>query len=214
MIPFEHAYDISVALGGESIDYPGDVPFSRQVTRAAEESGSCEVSSLSMSAHAGAHIDTPSHFIEGGLRLDDYAPERFILPAVVVAVTGEKVITADDVERCGAREGEAILFRTRNSDSGLIVSGVFRKDYVYLEPQAAALLAERKRTPLVGIDAVSVDPPDHTTHPAHRALLSRGVLILENINLARITPDRYTLLCLPLKIRAGEASPVRAVLLK
>ena len=65
MISFERAYDISVALGGESIDYPGDVPFSRRITRVVEGSGVCEVSSLNMSAHAGAHIDTPSHFIEG-----------------------------------------------------------------------------------------------------------------------------------------------------
>jgi arylformamidase len=40
------------------------------------------------------------------------------------------------------------------------------------------------------------------------------VLILEGLNLASVRPGRYTLVCLPLRLKGAEASPVRAVLLR
>ena len=46
----------------------------------------------------------------------------------------------------------------------------------------------------------------------HRTLLSAGVWILEGLDLSRVRPGRYELLCLPLKIFKGDGSPARAIL--
>ena len=54
---FKKVYDISVMLGVESIDFPGDTSFSREFALTIEDSGICNVSNLAMSAHAGTHLD-------------------------------------------------------------------------------------------------------------------------------------------------------------
>src|SRR3990172_13172859 len=84
---------------------------------------------------------------------------------------------------------------------------------VYLTPEAADLCVE-KQVRLVGIDYMSVDNMEDKTFPVHRTLLENNILILESINLHEVPSGRYTLVCLPLKIKGGEASPVRAVLLR
>ena len=78
---------------------------------------------------------------------------------------------------------------------------------------AAAAAAVERGVNLVGIDYLSVDRYGDGTYPAHRTLLRSGVLILEGIDLAHVAPGRYVLFALPLKIAAGDGSPVRAVLL-
>ena len=46
----------------------------------------------------------------------------------------------------------------------------------------------------------------------HRILLRAGVWIIEGLDLARVRPGWYRLICLPLKIRGGDGAPARAVL--
>ena len=52
--------------------------------------------------------------------------------------------------------------------------------------------------------------PDRT---AHRALLSYGIAVLENLDLSHAPDGRYRLFAAPLKIAGGEAAPCRALLL-
>ena len=206
-------YDISIPLGKSTAVYPGDVPFSRTMDETIESGGSCNLSSFAMSAHAGTHIDVPAHFIVNGASLDRYTAGDFILPAVVAPIANRRVIGRDDLAECTIGQGEALLFKTRNSEESILAEPVFRRDYVYLSREAARFCVEKK-VGLVGIDSWSVDPFDDTVNKAHHELLQNGVLILESIMLKEVPPGRYTLLCLPLKIVGGEASPVRAVLLR
>ena len=46
----------------------------------------------------------------------------------------------------------------------------------------------------------------------HRALLSEGVAVLENLDLSEVKPGKYFLVAAPVKISGVEASPVRAIL--
>jgi arylformamidase len=64
----------------------------------------------------------------------------------------------------------------------------------------------------VGLDYITIDRHGDETAPAHHKLLGSGIPVLEGIDLAAVPPGRYTLICLPLKIKNGEASPVRAIL--
>lgn len=205
-------YDISVLLGGESVAYPGDMPYGRTVTSFIGQPGTYELSHLVLSAHGGTHIDVPAHFVRNGRRIDDYEPGEFIFPAVVVQTETFPSIVVNDLAGINLQEGDAVLFKTRNSASGLIESAQFREDFVALSEEAARFLAAR-RIGLVGIDYVSIERPDSKPFPVHRALLENDILILESITLRNVLPGRYTLICLPLKIRDGEASPVRAILI-
>jgi arylformamidase len=204
-------YDISVLLGQESVDYPGDPPFKQELVSDMEKGGGADVSSLSMCAHAGTHIDAPAHFIKDGKRVDEYGVEKFTMPAVVIEVSGSGSVGPDDIAGHEIKEGGAVLFKTENSKSGLSKSGEFCKEYVYIKKETAKILADMKVS-LVGIDYLSIDEYDSENHPAHNIFAKADTLILEGIDLSEVPPGNYTLICLPLKIKA-EAAPARAILI-
>ncbi|MCB0286393.1 MAG: cyclase family protein [Calditrichaeota bacterium] len=212
-LQFEQIFDISVRLGEESITFPGDPAFEREVLMNIPESGICELSGLRMSAHSGTHIDMPSHFIEKGKRLGDYAPAEFIFSATVVEIDSPEAIFAADVHAASPEPGTALLFKTANSLTGSCCNGKYTKDYVYLSADAANACVEKK-VALVGIDYITIEDPDDPDFPAHHAVLGNGIFILEGVNLRDVPAGKYTLIALPLNIPDGEASPVRAILLR
>jgi arylformamidase len=203
-------HDISVLLGEESIEYPGDEPFCRKVMNTIPEDGH-ELSILRMSSHAGTHIDAPSHFRQGYRSIDGFKAEEFIIPAQVIEIQNKQVICPSEL--LGVRERCALLFKTENSRSGKSCSGVFSEDYVCLTIEAAEICV-KARALLVGIDYISVEQSNSETYPVHQLLLGNNIPLLEGLSLSEVLPGAYTLICLPLKIKNGEASPVRAVLME
>ena len=62
---------------------------------------------------------------------------------------------------------------------------------------------------LIGVDMPSVDRPPFE---AHLEFLGNNVVIVETLaNLEQIRGDVFELIALPLKLKAREASPVRAI---
>lgn len=212
--PFTHkaVYDISVLLGVEAPVFPGDTPYSRELTLTIEESGICDVSKLTMSSHAGTHLDAPCHHIQNTKSIDRYHIEDFILPARVIDIENKDSITPAELQNVPINQGDAILFKTDNSMSGLCRNNVFSEKYVYLSAEAADFCVSRN-VRLVGIDYVSIDRFDDASHPAHHKLLGNDILILEGVDLKDVPAGIYTLFCLPLKIEDGDGSPVRAILI-
>jgi len=209
----EEVYDISVLLGVEDIDYPGTPPYSRELIYSLKNGDTSNLSRLVMSTHSGTHLDAPSHFIPNGKNIDEYPAKAFILPAQVVPIEDKEIIRPSELEKLDTGAGDALLFKTNNSISGRSISGEFWKSFVYLSPEAADFCVRRKLA-LVGIDYNSIEPCRAGPFPVHEKLLCSGMLILESINLREVPPGRYTLLCLPLKMKDAEASPVRAILIR
>lgn len=205
------AYDVSLLLGQEDIVYPGDRPYSREVVSSVESGDDYNLSDLTMSAHSGTHLDFPAHLVGGGMTADLYPAEKFIMPALVLDASGEISIGSDVLEGLEMENGRALLFRTDNSLRELWAKRIFCESFSHLTKEAAMRCVDLGAN-VVGIDYISVDAMDDRA--AHRILLENGVLILEGLNLKEVHPGRYTLICLPLKIKDGEASPVRAVLLE
>jgi arylformamidase len=202
-------YDISVILGEQNATYPGDPTFVREVPGP----GIAEAMKITIGAHSGTHLDAPAHrFPDGGRYLDDFPATQFVLPAQVVEILDPQAVRADDLDRVKTNPGEAILFRTGNSHSGRVISGQFTSNYVYLTAEAAQWCVDRKLA-LVGLDYISIDRYEDPLSPAHSIILGNGILALEGINLQDVPPGLYTLVCLPLRIKRAEGSPVRAVLL-
>lgn len=204
--------DISLAIGTQAPAWPGDPPLEVRPAHTFATSG-WHTSVLTMSAHAGTHIDAPGHILPGAPLLDAFGLERFILPAVVVDAGPGPLAGAEAVRRSGLRPGEALLVRTDNSARGLAdASGAMRTDFTALSPEAARACVDAGAS-LVGIDAPSVDPYGGPV-PAHETLMRAGVLVMEWLALAAAPPGRHLLVCLPLHLPGVEASPVRAVLLE
>jgi arylformamidase len=65
---------------------------------------------------------------------------------------------------------------------------------------------------LIGIDTPSVDVFNSGEHPAHNAVLARGLIAIEGLWLDRVEPGLYFLIALPILLQGAEAAPVRAIL--
>jgi len=205
-------YDISVTLGTESIDYPGDTSYSRNLIMNSTDSF-CNLSRLEMSCHSGTHLDVPFHFYNDGKTLDDFQVTDFIKRVHVIEIMDREKITASEVDWSPILPGEGILFKTRNSRDGLVTSGKFVSDFVYLSEEAAKKVNECKAA-LVGIDYISIEKYGVEQFHSHLEVLGQDVIVLEAINLVNIPEGKYTLMCLPLKLSGADASPVRAVLME
>ncbi len=209
---FKNVHDISVLLGLENADYPGDDPYNRAEVSSISNGAAYNLSTLTLSAHSGTHIDAPAHFLEKAKTIDLYPPKNFILPAHVIHVEDAESIKPDSLAGLKTERGDALLFKTLNSTSGLSRSGIFSEKFVYMSEEAADMCVNLGAG-LVGIDYISIDRYKGDEAPVHRKLLKEGILILEGINLKDVPSGNYTLFCPPLKMKGAEASPVRALLL-
>jgi len=190
--------DISRWIDEDTPAWPGDVPFSARVVLSLANGAPYASTAFAMSAHLGSHADSPAHVIEDGATIGRVPLEPFVGPARVMDLPGRGEVGPDSLPRKGLGVPR-ILFRTRGRAS--------------LSPLAAIALADRGAI-LIGTDAESIDAEDADDLPSHRALLSRGVAILECLELDHVAPGDYQLVALPLKFAGLDASPVRAVLIE
>jgi arylformamidase len=100
-----------------------------------------------------------------------------------------------------------VLFR---SDQW-IDSTVFPTTWPLLDQATPAWLSAR-RVRLIGMDVPSVDALHSTGMPLHHVIDRAGLYILENLALHHVEPGVYNLIALPLRIKGGNGSPIRAVL--
>jgi arylformamidase len=208
-------FDISVAISETRTPiYPGD-PGVEIVKHAALARGdAANVTLLRMGAHTATHVDAPAHFIEGATPVSALALDALLGRALVAEVPeGVRAVGARDVAALVPRGTERVLFKTRNSRFWSDAPARFREDFTHVAPDGAlalVLLGAR----LVGIDYLSVERFGAEKFETHMTLLSRGVVILEGLDLGRVAPGEYELICLPLKIEggSGDGAPARAVL--
>lgn len=201
--------DVSVPLAPGIPAYPGNPQFELQPIKRISEGGSSNVSGLVMGTHTGTHVDAPRHFIDGGAGVDELALNLLIGRARVVEISRRGGIGAEDFEAAGLREDIRVLLKTSNSR--LWNSDVFHEDYTYVSEAGARYLVEQG-VKVVGIDYLSIEQFRKPGAPAHRMLLSNGVIIIEGLNLAEAEPGMYELYCLPLRIAGGDGAPARVVL--
>ena len=202
--------DISVPLRAGMAHWPGDRQFELRRDLDLDSGDEMNLSSFSMSAHTGTHMDAPLHFLNGASSLDDLAFHAVIGPARVVSIRHPECIPLDEVQACAIQPGERILFRTANSNTPW-AGEPFNERFIAIPAGTAAFLAER-RPALIGVDYLSVGAFEGDGVETHRLLLGAGIWLLEGLDLTHVDPGRYELVCLPLRIAGVEGSPARAVL--
>jgi arylformamidase len=208
-------YDISVSITpGETPVYPGDPGIKISSWAALSRGDAANVTALRFGAHTGTHVDAPAHFIEDAPEVVSLPLEVLTGEALVVEVPdGVMSIEESHVEGIDGENVERVLFKTRNSAFWANARGQFREDFTYIAPGAARALVSRG-VRLVGIDYLSVEKFGSKDFETHLTLLSKGVVILEGLDLRAVEAGRYELLCLPLKVASGsgDGAPARAVL--
>jgi arylformamidase len=201
--------DISASIDEAMPTFEGDPPVRIERVKSLAAGDVCNLTRIDMGAHTGTHIDAAVHFVEGGSSSEAIPLEAVMGPAWVVDARDQRgPITARDVARYDIPTGETrLLFRTPNSQ--LWDRPGFQTSFVGFDAGGASALVERGAA-LVGIDYLSIAPFGDPT-PTHVALLSARVVILEGLDLGRVEPGPYELLCLPLRIAGSDGAPARAL---
>src|ERR671937_436477 len=123
-------------------------------------------------------------------------------PATVLDLTAADRLDASAFD--GVPLHERILLKTRNSE--LWNRDTFADDFLALtEDGARALIDGGVR--LVGIDYLSIGD-----EAAHQALLGAGVVPIEGLDLRRVEPGDYQLICAPMKLVGSDGAPARTLL--
>jgi arylformamidase len=207
-------YDVSVPISRKTPTYPGDPGIEIESWAALDRGDAANVTMLRFGAHTATHVDAPAHFIEGASKVDVMPLDALIGEARVVEIPHEaRAINADMVAASDLNGASRVLFKTRNSAFWDDPASGFRTDFTYIAPDAARALVERD-VRLVGIDYLSVEKFQPESFETHTALLSRGIVIVEGLDLREVAAGTYELICLPLKIAggSGDGAPARAVL--
>ena len=160
-------------------------------------------------------IDAPALVVQGGETVDQIAPGRLVRDAVMLDLTHkEPNDPIDDEDLEGAEESAGLAVR----ENEIVILHVGRKQfapnydsfstYPYLSENGSEYL-ELRHVAAVGIDAPNVENPVNRGLPVHKALLSSGTLVLENLsNLETLEEERFRLVAVSPKVKAASA-PIR-----
>jgi len=204
-------YDITLTVSSDLPTWPGDPGVVLERTNKIEEGANANVSRLDMGVHTGTHVDAPFHFLQDGICIDQIALKTLTGRAYVLHLPDVELITAQVLEESSIPpRTRRVLFKTRNSEYWARGETEFQTDFVGLSADAAEYLVDRG-VKLVGVDYLSV-APFKQSRPTHEILLEAGIVIVEGLDLTEVAQGRYTLYCLPLKLKDSDGAPARAIL--
>ena len=209
-------YDVTLPFSPELPVWPGDPPIEFTPVNRTAAGSTFNSSRIACPTNCGTHVDPPWHAAHDGATLSDIPIERWVGPCQVVRIE-------DSVDRIEPEHLDAagigsetlrsrLLLRTRNSAHWGIRPLTFATDYVALSLEAARWIVERG-IQLIGVDALSFEPYD-SDDSIHRLILGSGLNAIEGLDLSEVSPGYYDLVCLPLKLEAGDGAPARVILLE
>jgi arylformamidase len=206
--------DISVTITPGMPVWPGDEQVDLHRRTKIEEGAHANVSLIAASAHTGTHVDAPYHFIADGYTVESLPMDALVGPAQVVQIPSNvEVISAEVLQDLKLEPViERILFKTANSKLWENEDASFNTTFVGIDESGAEWLVKRG-VKLVGIDYLSIAPYKRSK-PTHDVLLGANVVIVEGLDLREANAGKYTLVCLPLKLKGADGAPARAVLIE
>ena len=176
---------------------------------------------ITLCDHGPTHVDAICHFDPSpdAASVDVMPLELFCGPATCIDISatppGEYVTAAalDDALSRAAVElvPEMILLLHTGTYERCGGTAEYVSNYPGLDGDASQWLLDR-RVKSFGVDSPSPDLPASRTYPCHMMCRANGIHHYENLaNLSSVVGRRFTFVALPLAIRGGTGSPVRAV---
>ncbi|MTI49825.1 MAG: cyclase family protein [Firmicutes bacterium] len=176
---------------------------------------------LLLSEHCGTHSDGVWEYKPSGETIDNMPLEYFWGSAICIDLSHippTRYIEPRDLEEAARKSGQEI----QKGDILLMYTGHFDRNfgtdkwqttYSGLSYNGAKWLAE-KGVVNIGVDAPAIDHPDDLDFSGHLVCGEYDITNTENLcNLDKIVNKRFLYIGLPLKIRDGSGSPIRAVAL-
>jgi arylformamidase len=203
-------YDVTVGISPQMPVWPGDPPVQLERVEAIASGANANVSRLTCGVHTGTHVDAPLHFIDGAAGIESLPLKLLTGRAYIVNLPSAEVIDEATLKAAGLPpRTRRVLFRTRNSEMWA-KEKAFQTNFVAVDASGARWLV-KKGVQLVGVDYLSVAPYGQSKE-THRILLEAGVLVIEGLDLSRVSQGRYSLYCLPLKLIGSDGAPARVIL--
>lgn len=183
---------------------------------------SSKAMSISLSDHAGSHVDAPVHFDPrpGAMTVDQMPLSMFYTPAICLDLSfapPRHAITVPELAAALAASGQTIqpgdtVLLWMAVEQRMLGRPAYLHDFPGLAPESVHWLADHG-IGMFGVEAVSPAPEGEPNFRAHRICAERGITHIESLaNLDKlIGRGRFTFIGFPLKIRGGTASPIRAV---
>jgi kynurenine formamidase len=230
--------DLTYAFDEQTIYWPTANGFELTVGHAGHTDAGFYYAANDFAAaeHGGTHLDSPVHFYESGVPVDEIPLRRLIGEGVVVDVSElcaadpDYQIRVEDLLTWEEEQGKSltdtlVLLKTGWGDrwpererylgtAEFGEEGVAKLHFPGLHPEAARWLAEERSVRAVGIDTASIDYGQSKLFASHVALFEHDIPVFENVASLDALPDRgFTVVALPMKIRGGSGGPLRIVAL-
>ena len=192
-------YDITQEVFSCQV-YPGDPKPEKKVLKSMANGEVYNLTSFSMCAHNGTHIDAPFHFIKDGKTVDEICLDAVVGMAYVTEHHG--IVTGEDatkmLEKAKKQNTEAVkrILIKGDIEVSLAAAKVFAASDILLlgnEPQAIG--------------------PQSAPMAVHLVLLGANVILLEGIRLSEVSEGVYLLNAAPLNLSGADGSPCRAILM-
>ena len=191
-------YDISQEVLSCNV-FPGDPHPEIKRVNSIDRGDICNLTSLTMCAHNGTHVDAPFHFLNEGKTLEQMPLDSFVGDCYVTHYDGE----------IDAQEAINILVKAKNAGAGerILIGG---KAVVTAD---AALEFAKAKIELIGNESQTVGP-ENAPMEVHLILLREEIVLLEGIVLSHVPEGKYLLSATPLNLAGCDGAPCRAVLIK
>lgn len=179
--------------------------------------------------HIGTHIDTPGHFDEGNLLVDQLDPSDLVAPIVVIDITAKAMddpnatVTPDDLIAYERRHGRiprrALVCMNSGWDQKVDDAKAFRGGFGFPDLNFPGFSADAtdwlvaNRDPVgIGVDTMSLDPGDSSDFAVHNEFLATGRYGIESLaNLGSIPPRGAVAFVGAVPWEDGSGAPCRVI---
>lgn len=231
IISFENIVDLTHTLTPEFpyIPVPGiTFPFNKIPIATIEKHG-VAANRWEIHEHIGTQIDAPSHFIAGGMSLDQIPVKNLIAPLAVIDIRerasrdADTMATVDDIKVWEKRYGRlphgAAVFMSSGWDAKVNDPKAFinvdssnTMHFPGFAAETAAFLAHERQVVGIGVDTLSLDAGRDKEYKAHKVWLAAGKWGVECVaNLRQVPPSGAIVFVGAAKVGDATGGPVRLI---
>ena len=207
--------DLSQPLENGMGVFPGAPhPSFRQLT-SVDAGDVYQITQFEMTTHTGTHMDCTSHVKKVGYYTDTQDVSFFV---------GKGIVLDCSHYAEGQEMGMEIFDGVDLQDKEFVLlycgwdrywgQEKFFGNYPYISKEVSAFLSNHPTVRGIGVEYISLDPLPDEQLGLHQIFLEHEKTVVENLtNLDQLLGKDFTFVALPLKIKGGDGSPVRAVAL-
>ncbi|HEV8601144.1 MAG TPA: cyclase family protein [Patescibacteria group bacterium] len=191
--------DLTQTFDSDMPVYPGNWKPELKQVATIEKDGWSDYE-IKTGVHIGTHMDGPLHMIANGKKISEINPENFFGRGILIDARGKERIDASFLENTNTQAGYIVLVLTGFGQK--FHDADYYEKYPELTEDFAQKLVELK-VKMVGTDTPT---PDRPPFAVHKILLSKEILILENLsNLEQLIDKQFEVIALPLKFNVDSA---------